>query len=168
MNHIFLTRGCYCAAALSQHRRAPASAGASPSYWHNMAQGVGAVTVNGLGVGTRGRKLDSGYERKPPDKFDHFSLWVFFASHKQPPAECCWISLTYVVVMWCKLSISFRSCFCFASLDHFAQKALFMLVFRCSQYFINVYSFLFFHFFHVPVMPLLLCTLKWLLLISGM
>lgn len=25
-------------------------------------------------------------------------------SHKQPPAGCCWISLTYVVIMWSELS----------------------------------------------------------------
>lgn len=79
---------CRCTFTVLQSASQPC---ASLPQWHNMAQGVGAVTANGLRVSARRGKLDSGYEWKLPDKFDHFSLWVFFffASHKQPPVEGC-------------------------------------------------------------------------------
>lgn len=146
MNRIFLTRGRCLAAALSQRRRAPVFAPCQPCSLAQHGTGCACrqrqqVLRRRAGEEGGGGRCNSDYEQKPPDKFDYFSLWVSFASHKQPPAECCCVSLTYVVIMRCKLSISFfLSCFCCASFHPFCPycPSLFLVP---SPYFINMFSF---------------------------
>lgn len=83
MNHIFLTWGCYCAAALSQHCRAavrPVPACLTRTTWHRLW-----VLSLQTELAREEENEIPGYERKLPDKFDHFGLWVFFCSAQTTP-----------------------------------------------------------------------------------